>query len=149
MWIARAHHLAAVFEYLYVSNKFFPTQIEILIYPFINNELDVIRSHARQRQAVVWRKAKHPTDAAFALSDDQITLIHVTGWRIRLKCRKIVVENESVLVIRVSMATCPLIAWTQITFWIVARGDLAVGLFLLALPGALCAVRRDNEPFAR
>ena len=78
-----------------------------------------------------------------------MSFVDLTARNIRLQRCKVVVKNERRFVIGIFISAGSLICGTEITLRIVFWRELGIGLLLLALPGTLCTVRRDDYPLAR
>ena len=63
MWIAAAHYLAFVFEYLDMVDIRAASQIAMLLHPGLNDPKDLLNRQLSQTQVVPRRKAKDPADA--------------------------------------------------------------------------------------
>jgi hypothetical protein len=82
-----------------------------------------------------------------ASSDEQISFVYFTRRSVLLKRGKVIIKNECMFVVGISIAAGPFVPWAEIAFRVVTRRDSSIGLFLLALPRAFCAVWRNNQPF--
>jgi len=100
----------------------------------------------RQRQfgqglAVIGREADHPADAARALAAHQRIVAVGRRRRIAHQRGEIVGENVGAAIIRITIAGDARVARAQETVGIVRRQRFRGDGLLLALPGALGAVR--------
>jgi len=149
MRVARAHHLAAILKYLYITDKVLSPEIEILIHPLVDNDPDLVGFHPGESQAVVRRKAQYAAYASFAASDEQLAIVDLTLWNLRLQRGKIVIKNEGSFVIGIFVSARALVRRAEITFWVLLWWKLRVRRVFVSLPRALCPMRRDDQPLAR
>src|SRR5436305_3904062 len=113
MRITGTHHRAPVFEDLHVIDSVKAAKFAELAHPSVNNDLDCFGRHGRERQIVTRRKADNPANAWFTLSHQQAFVFYVEAIRRRLCFQgcKVILENESRLVLRVANSSRPRISW--------------------------------------
>ena len=96
------------------------------------------------------REAQHAADARLAFGHQQPAFVEAVRRRIRPERGEIVIENEGGCVARIACAAGALIAGAQVALRVEYSGCAAQrGIFHLALPGPLGAMRRYEYPFAR
>ena len=144
--VGAAHRCPFVFKNLHPRVAF--PEVRGLFLPRFNHVFQRFKAQFRQRFAVVWREADHPTGAAGALAAHQriVTLRCVRG--VGHQGRKVVGKYVGTGVIRVGVAGHPGVARAQETVRIVGRQGLFCRRFLRPLPGALGAMRRNQNPLS-
>src|SRR5688572_4993544 len=65
------------------------------------------------------------------------------------QCPKIIIENISILIIGVYISSAAFVAWAEITLWVITGSLVLRRSFLLTLPGAFHAMRRNEDIFAQ
>ena len=144
--VGAAHRCPFVFKNLHPRVAF--PEVRGLFLPRFNHVFQRFKAQFRQRFAVVWREADHPTGAAGALAAHQriVTLRCVRG--VGHQGRKVVGKYVGTGVIRIRVAGDPGVARAQETVRIVGRQGLFCRRFLRPLPGALGAMRRNQNPLS-
>ena len=107
MWIAGAHHLAAILEDLNVIDPVDRTQLLVLFAPDLDYSSDLVKFHIRNSEVVARRKTNHTADAAFPFCNYQVGLVHFAARTIRLQCCIIVLEHKRAAVPGISVSTGP------------------------------------------
>ena len=100
----------------------------------------------RQRFAVVGRKADDTADAAHALALEQRIGVVAKRGRVGQERGKIVGEHEWLGVIGVDFAVDARVARAKVAGGVVGGLGHGVGFFLLPLPRAFGAMRRNQNP---
>ncbi|SUG69240.1 Uncharacterised protein [Salmonella enterica subsp. enterica] len=106
------------------------------------------RLNSGKRFTVIGRKADHAAGAARALTAHQRIVAVRRIRRIGHQRREIVSKDVSPFVIGIFIAGDTRIARTQEAVRIVGRQHLLRRRFLRPLPGAFCAMRRNQNPLA-
>src|SRR3954464_12386599 len=148
MWIAGAHHRAAVFEDLDVMDVRARAQFAILLGPEVHDSSDLLLRHLRQRQVMSRRKTQDAANAGLGLGDAERTLVISSRRNVGLEGCEIIFENVRGGVRRITQTAGPLVAGTQITTWVVGRSAIRGNFVHRALPRTLRAMRRNQEPLA-
>ena len=147
MWIARAHHLAAILENLNGGDPVPGAKFEILVSPRVDHAPNLRDTHACDRQAVIRQEAYDTADAALRLRDQKALLVRLKLLDIRLERSEIIVEDERALVYRVADSAGAGISRTKITIRIVVNGGGRRRFLHLTLPRTLRSMRRHEHPF--
>ena len=147
MRIRRAHHLAPILENLHRGDVGQIAERDRLLDPDVDHALDVGDRHAGQRQIVTRGKAQNAATSRFAFGDKQTIAFHI-GRRVSLQRLKIIVEHEGVRVVGIAGAAHAQVARTKIAVGVMGERCRRRFRLALALPGALRAVRRHQDPFA-
>ena len=149
MRIARSHHRAAVFENLNVIDKRQCTQFLVLLSPEIHDSPKLVRLHPGHGHIVPRRKADHATNAGLAARCHQSAIIE-TSFRGPSQQRGIIViENQVVFILGISLPRSTRIPRTHVTRGIICRRNLGGYLLDLSQPRALIAMRGNQDPFTR
>src|SRR6516164_6649290 len=146
--IAGTHHGTAIFENLDVLNVVKRTELLELPSPAIDHSSDIGAVHHGKSQIVFWGKTEHTADSGFGLGDEKIFFVDRAVLAMGQQRREVVVEDENMVVMGVHITRGAPVARAHVTGWIVGELASGAGGFDLALPGALSAVRRDQNPFA-
>ncbi len=93
------------------------------------------------------RKAEHTAASRFAFGDEQAVPFRV-GRRVSLQRLKIIVEHERVRVVGIASAADAQVPRTEIAIRVMGERRRRRFRLTLALPGALRAVGRHQDPFA-
>jgi hypothetical protein len=97
---------------------------------------------------MAWREAHHAADARFRFRHKEplVSNVQTSIRNIRLEGCKVVVENKSARVRRITYATGPSVAWAQVATRIVGGGGFDRDLFYRPLPRPLGTLRRYHDP---
>jgi hypothetical protein len=88
MRVGRAHHGAAVFEDLHVTDPVEAAELDVLVDPGVDHRADRLDRHLPQRQVVPRREAHDPADAALALRDQQTLPVVLLRDHVRRRAAK-------------------------------------------------------------
>ena len=147
MRVAGAHHRAPVLEDLDVVDLVHPAEVAVLGGPGVDDAADVGDLHAGEGETVVGMETQHTAEAPFALRLEQGGPALGLGRRgVGQQRRVVVVEDVDVVVDRGLRAAGPFVAGAEVAGRVVVNIGEAGGGIDLALPGALGAVRRDQDP---
>ncbi len=141
MRIAASHHLAAVLKDLHVVEPIATTQLDILVRPNVHHSTYIRRVHACERKAVVRGKADHPAQSALTTVGQQSAVSTFARRRVRAHGRKVVLEDERMLVLRIPHTARARVSWAQVALRIIASPRRLWEFLHLALPGPGRAVR--------
>ena len=149
MGIAATHDLALVLKDLHIVDRGPLADLLVLLGPHLYHPAHVLLRHLGQGQAVIRRKADHAAEAWLRAGHQEGAFAYGTCGRIGQERGKVVVKDVGAGIGRVVHAAGPRVARTEVAGGIVVRPLLDGVLFHLALPGALGAVGRDQDPLAR
>src|SRR5437763_9724194 len=114
MWIARAHHRAAILEYLHPVDERHRAEFNVLRDPSLNHLMNLCDAHAREGQIVSRRETGHTTDARLAFSHNQSVFIQRPPGRLRFERSEVIVEDKRGGVRRIARTASACVAWTQV-----------------------------------
>ena len=144
MWVGAAHCRAFIFKDLHPRVGF--SEVGGLLLPRFNHAFQRLHAQFRQRFAVGWREADDPAGTAGALTAHK-RVVAFRGVRgIGHQSRKVIGKNKRTGVVRVFVAGDAGITRAQETVRVVRGQGLFCRRFLRPLPGALGAMRRNQNP---
>src|SRR5438067_2248948 len=149
VWIARAHHRAAILEYLHPVDERHRAEFDVLRDPGLNHLMNRCDTHAREGQIVSRRETGHTTDARLAFSHNQSVFIQRPPRRLRFERSEVIVKDKRGGVRRIARTASACVAGTQVACRIKDGQSLLYDIFYLSLPGTLSALWRDEHPLAR
>ncbi len=153
MGVGAAHNLSLILEHLHPAVA--SAQLRRLGRPHVHHGANSLDGHLRQRQVVTGRKADHAAGALLAFRPKQGVGSGGRFGCVRQERGEVVGKDVGAFVRGVALgcprsaATGALVARAQVAGRIVPRAYLRGRLLHLATPGALGAVRRHEQPFAR
>src|SRR5438128_12004293 len=100
VWIARAHHLAAILENLHVVNPGNLPKCAVLLDPSIHDSAQFLDAHLRHGEIVSRRKTHHPANPLLCFSYQQSGRIKLDSGSVRPDGLVSVVKNVTLLIWR-------------------------------------------------
>jgi hypothetical protein len=139
MWvgIAAPHQRAPILEDLDMANGRQTRQFPILLHPDIHDTTNLNGLHPWDRQVMPGREADDPADARLGLGDDQALPLDLALQRLREKRGVVIIENQGVLVLRISSTPGAHISGAQVAIRIVGGAPLRGTPLLPPQPGPL------------
>ena len=96
MWVAGAHHGAAIFKDLHMMNLRHCPQFLKLLRPGTDHALDIFWPHGGKCEVVARREADHAANSGFSLGHNQSTVFKINAVvrNGRHESSEVIVENE-------------------------------------------------------
>ena len=123
-------------------------QVGDLLCPGVDHLADIRHRHLGQGQVVAGRETNHAAGAGYRAGGKQLRLRLIRGGGARQQRREIVLEDVRRCVRRVLFAARPAVPRAQVASRVISGQILRRSLLHLPEPGALGAVRRDQQPLA-
>ena len=149
MGVAGAHDFTAIFEDLDVADPGDGGEGGVFAAPELDDFFDLPRGHAAEGQAVLGGVAEDAADAGFGLGAEELGVWLGRKFLLREEGGEIIFEGECFFVIGVDLAVGAGVAGAKVASGIVGAAIGGGRRFLLALPGPVIAVGRDEDPAAR
>lgn len=146
--VAGSHHGSAIFEDLDVAQVGLAAEFFVFGCPGVNDFADVGQRHAGEGEAVVGVEADDLAASALALGAEQWGGSGFGSGRVGQQGGVVVVENEYAFINGRKVPTGALVAGAEIAVRVVVNVREARGGIDLALPGALRAMGRNQDPLA-
>src|SRR5438105_4879687 len=149
MRVAGAHEFAAIFENLYVADPGNLRERGKLFGPSIDHAAQFAGVHSWNGEIVARGKAQDAAQSAVGSGDEQTIFLVLQRLGFGQERTKVVLEHIRFRVSRRLSAAGALVSRAQITAGVVSDRRSRRRLLYFSLPGALGALRRDQEPFAQ
>jgi hypothetical protein len=148
--VGGAHHGAAVFEDLHVTDIGTGTELFSLLGPHGDDVFDRGEVHGGEGKVVAGGEAEDAAGAGFGFGAEEAGGFDVEGGGgdIGLEGGEVVFEDEGAGVVGGDVAAGAGVAGAEVAGGVVGEGGGYGGGFGLALPGALGAMRGDENPLA-
>ncbi len=150
MGVAGAHHGTAVFEDLHVLDFGAGAEFGGLFGPHLDDAADGGEIHGGEGEVVAGVEAEDTAEAALGFSAQQAGVIDIQGGveDIGFEGGEVVFEDVGAGVGGGVVAACAGVSGAEVAGGVVGDGWRCCGVFGLALPGALRAMRGDDDPLA-
>ncbi len=148
MGVAGAHHGAAVLEDLDVLDVGASAELGGLVGPHLDDAADGGELHGGEGEVVAGIEAEDAAEATLGFGAEEAGAVDVEGGGgdVGLEGGEVVLEDVGAGVRRGVMAAGAGVAGAEVAGGVVGQRRGLGGVFGLALPGALGAVRRDDDP---
>src|SRR5215469_9164085 len=151
MRIAASHHLATVFEDLYMVDFRHCGELEILTDPDVNDGTNGGDIHIAQGEVMAGRETNHTAYSRFGLRAQKSSGVAVQSdlRHIQLYRCEVIVEDERRVIARIANSARSLVPWAQIAERIISKHFFFRLPLGLPSPWTLRAMRRHQHPVTR